>query len=84
MRQQQALRASAVSPAVDLYDALVSGLESLLWESPFGPEDFFGEGRRPMPTRFRPGSPEKVAELERRYFRRESLFSPLDADHDTN
>lgn len=64
----------------ELYEALVSGLESLLWESPFGPEDFFGEPRRPMPTLYPPGSPEKVAELERRYYRRESLFNPLDAD----
>lgn len=79
------MAASVVSGGeTDLYAALAEGLYSLLRESPFGPEDFFGEGRRPTPTRFRPGSQEKVAELERRYYRRESLFNPLDADHDTN
>lgn len=81
MGQQQAARASAVSGGeVDLYEALAEGLYGLLRESPFGPEDFFGEPRRPMPTLYPPGSPEKVAELERRYFRRESLFNPLDAE----
>lgn len=68
----------------ELYDVLVAGLESLLWESPFGPEDFFGEGRQPAPTRFQPGTPEKVAELEMRYYRRELLFSKLDADREAD
>jgi hypothetical protein len=67
-----------------LYEVLIEGLYGLLRESPFGPEDFFGSGRQPMPTIHPPGSPEKVAELETRYFRRESLFSKLDADREAD
>jgi hypothetical protein len=45
-----------------------------------------GNGLAPlplMPTRARPGSPEKVAVLEERARRRQALWHPLDAPMDT-
>ncbi len=47
--------------------------------------DFYGSGKPPaVPTRALPGSPEKVAVLEQRASRRETLWHPEDASFDVD
>lgn len=43
-------------------------------------DDFYGHAPMPTPTPYPPGTPEKVAELERRAKERLSLFHPRDAE----
>jgi hypothetical protein len=46
--------------------------------------DFYGSGELPaLPTRALPGSPEKIAVLEQRASRRETLWHPNDAPFGT-